>query len=319
MSCCLANVQTGKPCIGAVLWTIIMDNKNEQTRAGFIYAFSAYFLWGALLPPFIKLTEHMSAVEVVAHRALWSLPIAGILLVILGRTKDIIPTLKDPKKMGILFITSAIVSLNWAIYVWAIFVDRTIESALGYYINPLISVALGAIFLGDRFTKPQLIALALATSAVVLLTVQSGTLPWVSLSLAISFAIYGFLRKTVDVGPTQGFLIEVLILSVIAIPVIIWLQVSGEGHMFDGTSNTALLIACGPATAVPLILYAFGAKRLRLSTLGLMQYIAPTLIFMNGLFVFNEPFSKWQFAAFSLIWIALAIYSWSAIKQSKNG
>ena len=220
--------------------------------------------------------------------------------------------------MGILFITATIVSLNWGIYVWAISVDRTIEAALGYYINPLISVSLGAIFLGDRFTKPQLVALALATFAVILLTVQTGVLPWVSLSLAISFAIYGFLRKTVDVGPTQGFLIEVLILSFIALPVIFWFEASGEGHFFDGISNTALLIACGPMTAIPLILYAFGAKRLRLSTLGLMQYIAPTLIFLNGLFVFNEPFLKSQLVAFSLIWLALAIYSWSAFKQRKN-
>lgn len=295
-----------------------MNNKNEQTRAGFMYAFSAYFLWGAFTPPFLKAVEHMSAIEVVAHRVVWSLPVAGLLLFILGRTKDILPTLKDPKKMGILIITSAVVSINWGIYVWAISVDRTIESALGYYINPLISVALGAIFLGDRFTKPQLLALVLATLAVILLTIQSGTLPWVSLSLAVTFATYGFLRKTVDVGPTQGFLIEILILSVIAIPAIIWFQVNGEGHLFDGVNNTTLLMACGPVTAIPLILYAYGAKGLRLSTLGLMQYIAPTLIFLNGLFVFNEPFTKWQFAAFSLIWIGLAIYSWSAFKESKN-
>lgn len=294
-----------------------MDTNEDQTREGFIYAFSAYFLWGTL-PLFLKLLEHMPAIEVVAHRAFWSLPVAGILLFYLGRTGDILPTLKNPKKMGVLFITATIISINWGIYVWAISVDRTIESALGYYINPLISVALGAMFLGERFTKAQLVALALATFAVVFLTIQSGVLPWVSLSLAISFAIYGFLRKTVDVGPTQGFLIEVLLLSVFAVPVIIWFQANGEGHFFEGINNTALLIACGPVTAIPLILYAFGAKKLRLSTLGLMQYIAPTLIFLVGLFVFNEPFSKWQFVAFLLIWVALVIYSWSAFKQNKK-
>ena len=294
-----------------------MDTNEDQTREGFIYAFSAYFLWGTL-PLFLKLLEHMPAIEVVAHRAFWSLPVAGILLFYLGRTGDILPTLKNPKKMGVLFITATIISINWGIYVWAISVDRTIESALGYYINPLISVALGAMFLGERFTKAQLVALALATFAVVFLTIQSGVLPWVSLSLAISFAIYGFLRKTVDVGPTQGFLIEVLLLSVFAVPVFIWFQANGEGHFFEGINNTALLIACGPVTAIPLILYAFGAKKLRLSTVGLMQYIAPTLIFLVGLFVFNEPFSKWQFVAFLLIWVALVIYSWSAFKQNKK-
>lgn len=295
-----------------------MNNNNDQTRAGFIYAFSAYFLWGATLPPFLKLLEHMSAVEVIAHRAFWSLPIAGLLLFFMGRTNDILPTLKDPKKMTILFITATIISVNWGIYVWAISVDRTIEAALGYYINPLISVALGAFFLGERFTKAQLIALALATFAVVLLTVQAGAFPWVSLSLAITFAAYGFLRKTVDVGPTQGFLIEVLILSFVALPLIFWFQANGEGHFFDGLNNTALLIACGPMTAIPLILYAFGAKKLRLSTLGIMQYIAPTLIFLIGLLVFKEPFSKWQFVAFMLIWSALIIYTWATLKQVKK-
>ncbi|MFK7902036.1 MAG: EamA family transporter RarD [Nitratireductor sp.] len=290
------------------------EQEKATARSGFFFAFFAYFIWG-FLPLYLKAVDHIPAIEVVAHRAFWSLPVAGILLIYLRRTKDILVTLKSPKKLGILFFSAAIISVNWGIYVWAIAVERTIEAALGYYINPLMSVALGALFLGERFTRAQLVALTLATMAVVLLSVQTGVFPWVGLSLAVTFAMYGFIRKTIDVGPTQGFLIEVLLLSLVALPFITWLQLSGEGHLFTNTSNTLLLLGCGPITAIPLILYAFGAKRLRLSTLGLMQYIAPTLIFSMGLFVFGEPFDKWQLAAFVLIWIALAIFSSSAIKQ----
>jgi len=156
------------------------------------------------------------------------------------------------------------------------------------------------------------VALALATLAVILLTVNGGIFPWISLVLAFSFALYGFLRKTVDVGPTQGFLVEVILLAPFALAFIIWREVSGEGVMFDGIGWFALMVGCGPATAIPLILYAFGAKGLRLSTIGLMQYIAPTMIFIIGLFVFREPFGFWQGVAFAMI------YSWSALRTSKG-
>lgn len=291
----------------------IGDNVSDA-RAGFFFALAAYTIWG-FLPLYMKAMDHLSPVEVTLHRGFWSLPVAGIILWMLGRTGDILPTLKDTKKLGILFLTASMITLNWGVYVWAIAEERTIETALGYYINPLITVALGAVFLGERFTKPQLIAITLATCAVFLLTITNGSLPWISLFLASTFAFYGFLRKTIDVGPTQGFLIEVLLMSILILPVIIWLEYQGEGHLLHGDWNTLLLLGCGPVTAFPLILYAFGAKRLRLATLGLMQYIAPTLIFLIGLFVFNEPFSEWQLVAFVLIWTALFIYSWSAIRK----
>ncbi|MCO5134322.1 MAG: EamA family transporter RarD [Phyllobacteriaceae bacterium] len=287
---------------------------SGDTRAGFFYALGAYLLWG-FLPLYLKLLEDIDAFEVMAHRAFWSLPVAGVVLWLIGRTGDVLPTLKSPKKLAILFITATIISSNWTIYVWAISVGRTIEAALGYYINPLITVAMGAAFLGERFTRAQLIALALAALAVVLLTVRGGSLPWVSLTLAISFAAYGFLRKTVDVGPSQGFLVEVMLLAPFALAFIIWREASGQGAFFESAGYTALLLGCGPVTAAPLILYAFGVKGLRLSTIGLMQYIAPTLIFLTGLLVFREPFSFWQAVAFAMIWAALVIYTWSALRK----
>ena len=283
---------------------------SEDTTAGFVYAFSAYTLWG-FLPLYMKLLDKIPAVEVIAYRAFWSLPVASLILWWLGRTGDILPTLKSPRRLAILFATAFVISLNWGIYVWAISVERTIETAMGYYINPLITVALAAIFLGDRFTRPQLLAISLAVLAVLILTVRGGGLPWVSLVLAFSFATYGFLRKMVDVGPTQGFLVEVLLLAPIAFGFILYWQMTGTSHFLDAPWLTLMFLGCGPVTAVPLILYAFGAKGLRLSTIGLMQYIAPTMIFLIGLFVFGEPFSTWQLIAFIMIWAALAIYSWS--------
>lgn len=289
-------------------------SQSGDTRAGFFYALAAYLLWG-FLPLYLKLLQDINAFEVMAHRAFWSLPVAGVILWWIGRTGDILPTLKSPRKLAILFVTATIISANWTIYVWAISVERTIEAALGYYINPLITVAMGAAFLGERFTRAQVVALVLATLAVLLLTVRGGVFPWISLTLAFSFATYGFLRKTVDVGPTQGFLVEVMLLAPFALGYIVWLEATGQGAFFESMSYTALLLGCGPVTATPLILYAFGAKGLRLSTIGLMQYIAPTMIFLTGLLVFREPFSFWQAVAFVMIWIALVIYTWSALRK----
>ena len=288
--------------------------KEKDTRAGFLYALSAYSLWGGL-SLYIKALGHISPLEVIAHRAFWSLPVATLVLWWLGRTGDILPTLKSLKRLKMLALSAALVSLNWGVFVWAVVSERTIEAALGYYINPLISVAFGVFLLGERFSKEQKIAIGLAVIAVCILTISGGRLPWVSLTLAISFGLYGLIRKTVDVGPTQGFLVEVILMLPISLPFIIWLQWSGQGALFDNSFNFFMLLGCGPATAFPLILYAFGAKGLRLSTLGLMQYIVPTALFLVGIFIFKEPFDRVQLLAFALIWIGLAIYSWSTLHE----
>ena len=189
----------------------------------------------------------------------------------------------------------------------------------GYYINPLVNVVLGGIFSGERLSKPQMLAVALAASAVILLTVSSGGLPWVSLVLAFSFGFYGFFRKTLPIGPTQGFMLEVLLLSIPALGFIFWTVSQGTSHFFNGNAHDiGLLLFAGPATAVPLILYAFGAKLLRYTTIGLMQYIAPTIVFLSAIFIFGEPFSHIQFIAFALIWSALAIYTWSMLNEARK-
>ena len=290
--------------------------QNEAAaRRGFALGFGAYFLWG-LLPFYMKWVAHLPLMEVVASRIVWSVPIAAAMLVWLGRTADFKAALRSPRMLAMGALTAVFITLNWSVYVWAIAVDRTIETALGYYINPLVNVMLGALLLGERLNRVQAAAVGLAAVAVAMLTYENGSLPWVSLVLAFSFAIYGFLRKTLPIGPSQGFLLEVIILAIPASAYLVWLAASGRDHLVAGNLlDMALLLGCGPITAVPLLMFAFGAKALRLSTLGLMQYIAPTMVFLIAVFVFGEPFGAIQLVAFGLIWIALAIYTWSSLRS----
>lgn len=288
-----------------------ISQADNPARSGFLFALTAYLLWG-FLPFYMKAVAHIPSAEVVAHRIVWSVPLAGLLLVWLGRTADIRIALGSPRTLAMGALTAAIISFNWGVYVWAIAVDRTLETALGYYINPLFSIFLGAVLLGERLTRVQMAAIALAVLAVAILTWESGGLPWVSIALALSWGFYALFKKTLPIGPAQGFFLEVLILSIPALAYIVWLEGSGAGHFGrTGMTDVWLLLGCGVVTAIPLILYANGAKLLRLSTIGIMQYIAPTLIFLIAVFVFREPFSSARAVAFVLIWAGLALYSWS--------
>ncbi|TIO73854.1 MAG: EamA family transporter RarD [Mesorhizobium sp.] len=287
---------------------------DARARRGFLLALGAYFLWG-LLPFYMKAVAHLPLAEVIANRVVWSVPIAAAVLVWAGRTADFKAAIRSPRSISMAALTAVLISVNWGIYVWAIAVDRTVETALGYYINPLVNVVVGAVLLGERLDRLQIAAVALAAIAVTVLTVEAGKLPWVSLALAFSFAAYGFFRKTLPIGPSQGFLLEVLLLSVPALCYIAYLIATGQDHLISSSAtDTALLIGCGPITAVPLLLFAFGARLLRLSTIGIMQYIAPTMVFLIAVLIFDEPFGTIQAIAFALIWTALAMYSWSMFK-----
>ncbi|KQZ94409.1 permease [Mesorhizobium sp. Root157] len=293
---------------------------DKAAQRGFLYALAAYLIWG-FLPFYMKAVAHIPAIEVVAHRVIWSLPIAGGLLIWLGRTDDIMRALRSPRTLMMGALTAALISINWCVYVWAIAVDRALETALGYYINPLFSILLGAVVLGEKLNRMQIVAIVLAVLAVLILTWENGGLPWVSIALAVSWGFYALFKKTLPIGPAQGFFLEVLILAVPALAFIGWAQATGTGH-FGSQSATDLwlLVGSGVVTAIPLIFYANGAKLLRLSTIGIMQYIAPTMIFIVAVFVFREPFSSERAVAFALIWVALVIYSWSMLnaKASAN-
>lgn len=292
--------------------------KNEDSLQGFLFALSAYLLWGAL-PLYLKLLDHIPPAEVVAHRILWSLPIAGVVLVALKRTTELREALASPKMLAQAALTAFLITINWGVYVWAISAERTLDAALGYYINPLLSVGLGALLLSESLTRLQLAAIGLAALAVTILTWETGTLPWVALALAGSWGFYALFRKTLPIGPSQGFFLEILILSVPATIYMIYLHSTGQGHFLVGTTkDTMLLIGCGSVTAIPLILYANGAKLLRLSTIGMMQYIAPTCIFVIAMLVFKEPFPPVKAVAFGLIWAALILFTISALKPRQT-
>ncbi len=292
------------------------DQSRADAQRGFVYALAAYLLWG-FLPFYMKAVAHIPTPEVIAHRVVWSLPVAGILLLWLGRTSDIRGALRSPRTLALGCLTAAILSVNWGVYVWAIGAGRALETALGYYINPLFSIFLGAAVLRERLTKAQMAAIALAAIAVALLTWETGGLPWVSVALAVTWGFYALFKKTLPIGPAQGFFLEVLILIVPAVAYIVWLQTQGKAHFFETGTNMALLMSAGLITAVPLILYANGAKLLRLSTIGIMQYIAPTMIFITAIFIFREPFSGAQALAFVLIWFALALYTFSMFSNRR--
>jgi chloramphenicol-sensitive protein RarD len=202
---------------------------DAAARRGFLLALAAYSLWG-LLPFYMKAVAHLPLAEVIAHRIIWSVPIATAVLVWLGRTADFKAAIRSPRMLAMAALTAVIISVNWGVYVWAIAVGRTVETALGYYINPLVNVVVGAVLLGERLSKAQVAAVALAAVAVVILTVEGGKLPWVSLALAFSFAAYGYFRKTLPIGPSQGFLLEVCLLSVPALLYAGWLVATGKDH-----------------------------------------------------------------------------------------
>ena len=282
---------------------------SGDTPSGFYFAFSAYFLWG-FLPIYMKMLAHFPSAEVVAHRVIWSVPIAGILLILMGRTKDVRAAILNPKTLAMGCLTASLITINWGIYVWAISTDRTLDAALGYYINPLFSVGLGAIFLRETITLSQMAAIALAAAAVIFLAISNGSVPWVSIGLTVTWGFYALCKKQLPIGPNQGFLLEVLILFVPAIAYVGWLTSQGQNHFeLSMTHNTWLLLGCGLITAVPLLLYANGAKGLKLTTIAIMQYIAPTMIFLVAVFVFGEEFGRTRTLAFLMIWTALVIYS----------
>lgn len=294
-----------------------METTNGDTPRGLAFALSAYLLWGGM-PLYMKALENLSAVEVVAHRIVWSVPVAALLLIVLRRTGDLVTALRTPRMLGMACVTAVLVSINWGIFVWSIAAERAIDAALGYYINPLFSVALGALLLGERLTRAQLVAVVLAFAAVVVLTVAAGRLPWAAVGLTLSWGFYAFFKKKLPIGPNQGFLLEVLILSPLALAYLAWLGATGQGAFLGAAADTWLLLGCGVVTAVPLICYANGAKGLKLSTIAILQYITPTMIFLVALFLFEEEFDRARQIAFPMIWAALAIYSWSLLRQMRS-
>ena len=286
-------------------------------ETGVVLAVMAHLVWGGMAIYF-GLIRHISPVEIAVNRGLWALPIAIAVVWYLKQWPDVRRALASPRNVAILTLTSFLIVFNWGFYVWSIGQGRTLESSLGYFINPLLNVVMGYLFLGERFTAPQKWALALAALAVLVQTVALGHIPWLGLMLAVTFCLYGFLRKTIQVGPTLGFLIEVAIIALPLLGAPWWL--SSRGEAFFGTSvfNTSMLIGCGVMTAVSLMLFAASIRRIRYSTAGLLQYISPSLVFLTAVFIFGEPMDSMKLMSFLVIWVALAIFSVATIRDERS-
>ena len=286
-----------------------------SSRNGFYFALGAYAAWG-VLPLYFKAMDHVSPLELLAHRIIWAVPVALVFLGLQGRLDAPRELFKNKKNFAMMALTACLISVNWGVFVWSISQNITSETALGYYITPLITVMLGTVLLKEKLSKLQLMAVVIAICAVLVKTIAGGVFPYVSLLVACTFAAYGYFRKTVAIGAAQGFLMEVVILFPFAIGYAVWLWLQGTGHFSFSTNDGYQLMLAGPFTAIPLILYSMGAKLLRLSTLGLMQYLAPSTIFLIAVLVFKEEIDIWSWVTFGMIWVALSLYTWSIFRKT---
>ncbi len=285
---------------------------------GVATALAAFLLWG-FAPVYFKVIAELPPLEILAHRVVWTLVILTVLVAALGRLHEVVLSLTSRRRLGILLITTVLVSSNWLIFIWAIQQDRLLEASLGYYINPLVNVLLGVAFLSERLSRGQGLSVLLATIGVSVLILALGTLPWVALSLALTFGFYALVRKKAQVDPLIGLLAETLLLLPAAAGYLVWLSSAGAGVF--GTQDwgmSALLIASGLVTGAPLVLFMYGAQRLTLSTIGLMQYLAPSIHFLLAILVYGEAFTWAHMITFLFIWAGLALYSWDTMTRYRR-
>jgi chloramphenicol-sensitive protein RarD len=281
---------------------------------GLISAALAYILWG-LFPLYIKQVSHVSAVEVVVHRSVWSLVFVFALLAALRRLGWLKAALTDRHTLTVFAASAVLLAVNWGVYVWAVAAGRIVDASLGYFINPLVNVLLGVLVLHERPRPLQWAAVALAACGVLWLIVGAGEWPWIALVLAASFGLYGLLRKTAPLGATEGLALETLMQAPLAVALLAWWTWQGTSALSaQDPATSAWLLLAGPFTAIPLLLFAAGARRLTMATLGLMQYLGPTIQFALGVFVYDEPFSAQRAVGFALIWSALALYSAESLR-----
>lgn len=288
-------------------------NPRSESIYGVMYAGLAFLIWG-LGPMYWKALGSVPAMEIITHRVVWSFLFLLPLIVLQRKWKEFVDVLKNYRMLLILLLTALCVVGNWFLYVWAVNHEFLLQASLGYYINPLVNVVLGMLFLRERLRMPQILAVLLAASGVMYLTIYYGEFPWIALTLALSFGFYGLIRKIAPVGSLVGLTIETMLLSLPAVIYLVYLNFQGSGSLFHVSFTLdLLLIGCAPITAVPLLFFTLGAKRIYLSTLGLMQYIGPSGMFLLAVVFYDEPFSAAQLRTFALIWTALVIYSTDSI------
>lgn len=292
----------------------IAEQRGAEARSGVVYGLAAYLIWG-FFPLYFKALAGVSPLEILAHRIVWSVLSLALLLTVLRRWSGVRQAFAAPRILLTLGATTLLIAVNWLVFIYAVGAGKVLESSLGYFINPLVSALLGVLFLGEKLSRNQKASFYLAAAGVLLLTVQHGELPWIALTLAFSFGLYGLLRKEAPVDPLAGLTVETLLLCPLAAAYLGWLVAKGNSAFVAGPADRTLLLACsGILTSTPLIWFAAATKRLRLVTIGLMQYLVPTLHFLLAVFAFGEPFTAAHLLSFALIWAGLLLYTVDAVK-----
>lgn len=292
----------------------------SENSKGIIFALGAYLIWG-FLPIYWKQVEHISSYELIAHRVLWAFVFMIVFILVTNRMhlfyKDLKFIFRNGKKIVALFAASAVITTNWLLYIVAVNNGHILDASLGYYINPLISILIGFVILGERFSKLQWMAIILVFLGVTYLAVGLGSAPWISLTLALSFSIYGLIKKVINMDAVFALAVETFVLAPFALIYILFLEGSGGGN-FGINADSLVMMGTGVITAVPLLLFSLGAQRIRLSLIGILQYFAPTIMLLLGVFMYDESFTDIHTVAYILIWSGLAIYTFSRIQEMRR-
>ncbi|MBC7005569.1 EamA family transporter RarD [Photobacterium sp. BZF1] len=295
-----------------------METQNTQTQRGVILALSAYTMWG-VAPIYFKSLQHVSAMEILSHRVIWSFVFLALLLVVSKGWGQVRAVLGRPKVVMLLLATSLLVGGNWLIFIWAVNNNYMLDASLGYYINPLLNVLLGMMFLGERLRPLQWVAVALAATGVAVQLIQFGSLPWIALALAASFGLYGLLRKKVNLDAATGLFMETSLLLPLALGyVFIFANSATSDWSANPMSTNLLLMAAGIVTTLPLLCFTGAATKLKLSTLGFFQYIGPSLMFLLAITVYGESFTADKGYTFAFIWAALIVFSFEGLRNHRS-
>jgi chloramphenicol-sensitive protein RarD len=289
---------------------------QDQTRLGYLYGFGAYALWG-FFPAYFKLLRPSTALEILAHRIAWSTLAMIVLIAVLRHWRRIATLRHEPKRLAGVALAAVLIAINWGTYIYAVNINRVVETSLGYFITPLVVILLGVFVLRERLRGLQWAAVGVGTVAVLVLTIDYGHPPWYALVLAASFGLYGLVKKKLGLPAVDGFFVESAVLTIPALAMLIWLGNTGQSTYTSlSAGHTLLLTSAGVVTAVPLLMFAGAANRIPLSDLGVLQYIAPILQLALGVFMFHEPMPAAQLVGFGIVWLALAIFTWDSIRQS---
>jgi chloramphenicol-sensitive protein RarD len=296
-----------------------LDGPASERRRGLALALAAFGFWG-FAPIYFKAIRHVAPLDILAHRVVWSVPFLAVLLSTVGSWSGVRSAIRSRRTMGTLVVTSVLVAVNWLTFIYGITTGRILDTSLGYYINPLVNVVLGMAFLRERLTRAQTIAVVLAAAGTLWLTLSLGRLPWIALTVALTFGFYGLLRRGIAVDSIGALFVETTLLFPVAAAFLAWLGWTGRGAFLAAGRPTTILLACaGVITALPLIWFAGAARRLPYSWVGLCQYLAPSITFLLGVFAYGEPFTRAHAVAFGCIWVALGIFSADILRRLGAG